>query len=226
VPSIVGPVPVAAALAEPIAENARLGYYTNFVNLLDLCALAVPGDPGDDGLPRGVTLIAPAGHDGLLAGLGDALHHQPGRQRGATGRTLGPLSSASPPPVRLVVAGAHLEGMPLNHQLTTRGARLLQRTRTAPRYRLFALSTEPPKPGLVQTSAAGEGAAIEVEVWALSAAALGEFLSALPAPMCLGRVELEDGESVTGFLCEPYAIEGARDISALGGWRAYVRTRG
>jgi allophanate hydrolase len=207
VPSIPGPVTIEQVAAEPTVENTRLGHYTNFVNLLGLCAIAVPSGLGDEGVPRGVTLIAQGGHDGVLAGIADRLHRQPGFQRGATGRALSPPQVAPMPPVRIVVAGAHMQGMPLNHELSSRGARLLERTKTAPCYQLFALATQPPKPGLVRMPTGSVGEAIDVEVWALAPSALGEFLSALPSPMCLGRVELEGGDTVTGFLCEPYATE-------------------
>lgn len=122
--------------------------------------------------------------------------------------------------IELFVAGAHLSGMPLNPQLTERGARLLGEARTAPRYRLFALDTTPPKPGVVRVE--DDGASLPGELWGLSPAALGTFLAQVPRPMALGEVELEDGRSVVGFLCEPIALEGAQDITATGGWRAYL----
>ena len=122
--------------------------------------------------------------------------------------------------LELFVAGAHLSGMPLNHQLTERGARLVGEARTAARYRLYALDTTPPKPGVVRVE--DDGASLPGEVWALSPAALGTFLAAIPQPMALGEVELDDGRTVVGFLCEPIALEGARDITATGGWRAYL----
>ena len=124
--------------------------------------------------------------------------------------------------VRIVVAGAHLEGQPLNHQLTDRGGRLVVRTSTAACYRLYALDTEPPKPGLVRVSDDDAGAAaIEVEVWALVPDAFASFVDAVPAPLVVGRVVLADGSAVAGFLCEPIAVHGAADITAFGGWRAY-----
>jgi allophanate hydrolase len=125
--------------------------------------------------------------------------------------------------MRIAVVGAHLTGQPLNHQLTDRGGRRCASTTTAPEYRLYALPTDPPKPGLLRTP--GSGAAIEVEVWALDAAGLGEFVAAIPAPLGVGKIELADGTEVTGFLCEPHAIEGAPDITEHGGWRAYLAAR-
>lgn len=128
----------------------------------------------------------------------------------------------------LAVVGAHLTGQPLNHQLADRGARLVRTTRTAPRYRLYALRTTPPKPGLLRTvdgTASDPGAgAVEVEVWELNDAALGSFLCDVAAPLCLGTVELEDGSAVVGFLCEEVATRGQLDITASGGWRAHLRS--
>jgi allophanate hydrolase len=221
-PTIPGPVTLAQVEADPIGINTSLGSYTNFVNLLDLCAVAVPAGFGADKVPRGVTLVAPAGSDGLTLGIADALHHASVEQQGNTFEPLTPLQRPNAPAVRIAVAGAHMQGMPLNHQLTSLGARLLERTFTAPSYRFFALATEPPKPGLIRVAAGEKGQRIEVEVWALSQLALGAFVSGLPPPMCLGKVELANGERVTGFLCEPYATVGARDITELGGWRRFV----
>ncbi|WP_210505515.1 hypothetical protein [Naasia sp. SYSU D00057] len=123
------------------------------------------------------------------------------------------------PDVLLAVAGAHLTGQPLNAQLTDRGATLVEETTTAPGYRLFALDTVPPKPGVVRVRSGG--AALTVEVWRLSAAAFGDFVAALPQPMAIGQVELADGRLVRGFLVEPIAVEGAEDITEYGGWRQY-----
>ena len=128
--------------------------------------------------------------------------------------------------IRLVVVGAHLSGQPLNHQLTDLGARLVATTRTASCYRFYALETLPPKPGLVRVAPDGGGAAaIEAEVWELTAEAFGAFVDAVPSPLVIGRVLLDDGSDVAGFLCEPIAVSsgfGATDITHLGGWRAYL----
>jgi allophanate hydrolase len=124
--------------------------------------------------------------------------------------------------VLLAVVGAHLSGEPLNGQLTDRGARLVSATTTAPCYRLFALDTAPPKPGMVRVGAGDDGgAAIELEVWELGAAEFGDFVAQVPSPLCIGRVELRDGSDVAGFLCEPFAIDGATEITSYGGWRAF-----
>ncbi len=193
---------IAAVEADPVGENAKLGVYTNCANLLDLCGVAVPAGEADGG-QFGVTFLAPAFHDGVAADIASLFLQDP-----ATGA------------IELFVAGAHLSGMPLNPQLTERGARLVGEARTAPRYRLYALDTVPPKPGVVRVEA--DGASLPGEIWALSPASLGTFLAAIPQPMVLGEVELDDGRTVVGFLCEPIALEGATDITAAGGWRAYL----
>jgi allophanate hydrolase len=215
--------------AEPRKLNARLGLYTNFVNLLGLAALAVPNGFRADGLPSGVTLIGPRDSDRLLAAVGAAFERRQEGTLGATGLRRRPSPSAStspapsPSPIRLAVVGAHLTGQPLNHQLTDLGARLVRATSTAPSYRLFALAgTVPPKPGLVHTAPGEPGAAIEVEVWEIPRDRFGDFFARVPAPLCLGTVQLDDGERVGGFLCEAHATAGARDISSFGGWRRFL----
>jgi allophanate hydrolase len=209
--------------AEPLKRNANLGHYTTFTNLLDLCAVAVPGGFLSNGLPLGVTLMAPAGHDAALLELGDRLHRTAEIGTGALKYSI----AEAPPPrmvaggmIRLAVVGAHLSGQPLNHQLTSLDARLVRACRTARAYRLYALAnTTPAKPGLVRT--AGAGACIAVEVWEMTPVAFGRFVASVPAPMAIGSLRLEDGEEVKGFLCEPIAIEGGQDITEFGGWRAY-----
>lgn len=199
---------VEEVLADPVRLNSILGTYTNFVNLFDLSALAVPAGFREDGLPMGVTFMAPAFGDDFLAGLGAEF--------------LGEASPLIPRGfVDLSVVGAHLAGQPLNHQLTSRGGKLLRTCRTAANYRLFALAnTTPPKPGLVRTPGF-TGLGIETEVWRLSARAFGEFVAEVPPPMGIGTVTLEDGAEVKGFLCEAAALEGSRDITEYGGWRAF-----
>ena len=214
-------------LADPIRLNATLGRYTNFVNLLDYCAVAVPAGFRPDGLPFGVTVVAPAFADDDLARVADRLHRA---LEPTWGLARAALPAAHPPgrgatTVRLAVVGAHLAGLPLNHQLTERGAHLVARTRTAGTYRLYALpGTTPPKPGLVRDpTAAGNG--LEVEVWELSTAAFGSFVAEVPPPLAIGTLVLADGTSVKGFVCEPAAVAGAEDITAFGGWRAYLASR-
>jgi allophanate hydrolase len=216
-------------LADPITLNSRLGTYTNFVNLLDLCGLAVPSSMRADGVPFGVTLLAPAGQDALLASLGRGLQAASKLPLGALGidqPALAPLAAtAAADEIALAVVGAHLTGMPLNGELRNAGARLLETTSTAADYQLYALEGGGvAKPGLVRVNA-GEGARIEVEVWAMPAAAFGRFVGALPSPMAIGTLRLADGRRVKGFLVEPAATAGCRDISSFGGWRAYLAQR-
>ena len=215
---------VAELAAEPILLNSRLGTYTNFVNLLDLAALALPAGFRPDGMPLGITFVAPAWTDRLLAGLGQAWQRSTALALGATGTPLpdeAALVDAAPADIDLAVVGAHLSGEPLNHELCALGASLVRATRTAAGYRLYALpGTTPPKPGLVRATG-GDG--IEVEVWRLGAAALGQLLAGIPAPLGVGTVELADGSAVKGFLCEGYALAGARDITGFGGWRAFLK---
>ncbi len=225
VPTAPRPYTVAEVAADPLHTNIRLGTYTNFVNLLDLSALAVPAGFRADGVPWGVTFIAPAWREADLLALGARWHADIGGRLGATSHPL-PAGTwretpAAADAVRLAVVGAHLSGLPLNHQLTERGARLAWSGRTAPDYRLYALPhSAPPKPGLVRVAAGG--AAIAVEVWELPVAAFGGFVAAVPPPLCIGTVALENGEEVKGFLCEAAAVGSARDITAFGGWRAFL----
>jgi allophanate hydrolase len=219
---------VDATLADPFEVNSRLGRYTNFVNLLDLSALAVPAGFTPERRPFGVTLVGPAFADDALAQLGHRLHRAAGATFGATGAALTdapPRRTLPNDEVLLAVAGAHLKGQPLNHQLTERGATLVRTLRSAADYRLYALpGTTPPKPALVRTPGlAGPG--IELEVWSLRQAAFGSFVAEVPAPMVIGTVELEDTTRVKGFLCEPSALEGSTEITAFGGWRAYLASR-
>ncbi|WP_029525148.1 allophanate hydrolase [Polaromonas glacialis] len=219
--------PIATVLAEPIARNSDFGYYTNFVNLLDYAAIAVPAGFRPDGLPCGVTFVAQAHQDQPL------LHLAQRWQRALRGRaaTLGATGHAAVPwnatcavasgQIRVAVCGAHLQGQPLNTQLTARSARLVQGTTTAPSYRLYALP-DGRRPGLVRV--AEGGCAIEVEVWELPASEFGSFVDGIPAPLGIGRTLLADGSSVAGFICEPEGVRGAKDISALGGWRAFLKS--
>ena len=213
--------------ADPITLNSRLGTYTNFANLLDTAALAVPTGFRPDGLPFGVTLFGPAWSDARLAALGGALHRATVKTMGATQIVLPVAAAASvvnSGEISLAVVGAHLTGQPLNGQLTSLGARLLRTTQTTDAYRLHALAgTVPPKPGLVR-GALGSGVAIEVEVWALTAAAFGTFVAAIPPPLGIGTLQLVDGSSVKGFICEPAALADAKDITLFGGWRAFLKS--
>ena len=203
-----------AIAREPVKLNTNLGYYTNFVNLLDLAAVAVPAGFRANGLPFGVSLIGPAFADEALLSLADRY------ARGAL------VKASAPGCVSVAVVGAHLSGQPLNWQLTERGARLVKTCRTARGYRLYALDgTVPPKPGLVR-DAQFEGSGIEVEVWAIPEDRFGGFVAAVPPPLGIGSVTLDSGEVVKCFICEGYAIEGATEITRFGGWRSYLAGRG
>jgi allophanate hydrolase len=209
---------------EPIRENSRLGTYTNFVNLLDLCGIAVPSGTRGDGRPASVTLLASAGRDALTATLAAELHAATGLSLGATGWTLPPpgLAGSAHNGIPLVVVGAHLSGMPLNGQLTSAGAVFDRAVPTTPNYRLYTLPNQQvPKPGLVR-SPNGDGVSIETEVWRLAPEAFARFVEAIPAPLSIGTITLADGSSAKGFLLEPAGLEGASDISSYGGWRAYL----
>ncbi|MFN8999281.1 MAG: allophanate hydrolase [Betaproteobacteria bacterium] len=220
---------IAAVEADPIRLNSNLGYYPNFMNLLDLSATSVPAGFGGNGLPFGVTLFAPAHRDLPLLHLADRLQRAAVSTAGAVGTPLPPPEDGLPVhvasgQVRVAVCGAHLSGLPLNGQLASRGARLVAATRSAPCYRFYALPGGPPeRPGMVRV--AEGGGAVELEVWELPAEHFGSFVAGIPAPLGIGTVLLEDGSRVQGFVCEAVAAEGARDITALGGWRAWLASK-
>jgi len=207
--------------SDPIKLNTNLGYYTNFVNLMDLAAVAAPAGFRSNGLPFGISLIGPAFTDEALLALADrylALDTAPV----AADAFVRPLLKDPPGCILLAVVGAHLSGQPLNVQLTQRGARLQKTCRTADGYRLYALTgTTPAKPGLIRDDAF-QGLGIEVEVWAVPEHQFGGFVAAVPPPLAIGTVQLQGGESVKSFLCEPYAIAAASEITHFGGWRAYL----
>jgi allophanate hydrolase len=222
VPTIPSFVTLDEIMADPIGPNARLGTFTNFVNLLDLCGIAVPTGNRADGRPGSVTILARAGRDALAASVGAGI--EAGRM-GATGWTRPARADlpkvAAPDEIALAVCGAHMSGLPLNRELTRLGARLIRTCRTAPEYRLHALAGGPPRrPGLVRD--AGNGTAIAVEVWGLPRAEFGRFMAGVPSPLAIGTVRLEDGSAVNGFLCETAGLAGAVDISSLGGWRTWL----
>ncbi len=229
---------------EPIRLNSNLGFYTNFVNFLDLAAVAVPAGFREDGLPFGVTLVGSAWSDEAASRLADRFHRASVEHAGALGRvarsrcpagiacagrgTVGAqgaaLARAREGFIDVAVCGAHMEGLPLNHQLSSRGATFVRRSRTVPSYRFYALPGGPPfRPGLVRVPTGG--ASVDVEVWSVPEEHFGSFVAGIPAPLGIGRIDLEDGQQVSGFLCEAHAVEGARDITALGGWRQYINAR-
>jgi allophanate hydrolase len=216
---------VAELAADPITPNARAGTYTNFVNLLGMCGLAVPAPPRADGRPGSVTLLAAGGRDATLATLGQVIEAWGERTLGATGwaRPVAPpeLARALPDEIELAVCGAHMAGLPLNVELTSRGARFLRRAETTPDYRLYSLPGGPPRrPGLLRMAGGGP---IRLEVWALPLAEVGGFLAGIPAPLVLGTVLLADGTAPKGFLCEAAAVAGAEDVTAWGDWRLVLR---
>jgi allophanate hydrolase len=208
---------LAEVLAEPVALNANLGLYTNFVNLLDMSAVAVSAGWRSNDTGFGVSLIGPAWADTAILDLARRYEEIAPMPETPELDTQG-----RPQMVKLAVVGAHLAGMPLHWQLASRDARLVARTRTAPTYKLYAMAqTQPPKPALIHVGEDG-GAAIDVEVYELAVEAFGSFVVEVPAPLAIGSVTLEDGTTVKGFVAEPRAIQGAADITALGGWRAYI----
>ena len=216
-PTVTETFTVEEMLADPITLNTRLGRYTTFTNLLDLCAVALPAGTGTDGAPMGVSVQQVAGRDADLAAVAAAVE-----------RVVAGTSAVAVAPedgyLEVAVVGAHLTGMPLHPDLVARGATLVARTATAPTYRLYALrNTEPRKPGLRRVPTGGT--AIEVEVYRMPMAEVGTFLATVTAPLGLGQVTLADGRNVHGFVCEPYALDDADDITQAGGWRAHQMTR-
>ncbi len=216
-PTTSGVATLEEVAADPVGRNNELGRFTNGVNLLDLSAVAVPGCDRSDGWPFGVSLVGRAWAEPTLLDLAARLG----------GEIVGPGAPpfAGPSTVDIVVVGAHLRGQPLNWQLTERGGRFVRSATTAPVYRLYSLDgSSPPKPALVHVDTDDDGAAIEVEVWRLPAAEVGGFTQYIPAPLGLGRIELDDGSQTTGFIAEPRAVRGATDITSFGGWRAFLAT--
>ncbi|MBP2327354.1 allophanate hydrolase [Kibdelosporangium banguiense] len=226
IPTTVEHPTIAEVEADPIGVNARLGRFTNFANLLGLAALAIPAGTVD-GLPFGVSLVGKAFTDNTLAAMAEQLtsadthaHGEEPRDEASRPAGLGRAATqVRAKTAQIAVVGAHLTGQPLNNELVSRGGVLTQQTKTAPAYRLYALDTVPPKPGLVRDLA---GAAVEAEVWELPVAEFGSFVAALPSPMAIGKVELADGTWVPGFTCERHALTGAEEITSYGGWRAYL----
>lgn len=226
VPTIPTFYSVADLQADPVTPNSNFGTYTNFVNLLDMCGIAVPTAPRSDGRPGSVTLLAAAGQDAAVAAVARTLEKDCTRTMGATAHpvpdpvALGPAASDW---IDLAVCGAHMSDLPLNWQLTERGARFAGAATTAPCYRFYALPGGPPaRPGLVRSS--GSGAAIALEIWSMPKAMLGSFIEGIPAPLGIGSIELSDGRWVKGFLCEASGVDDATEISHLGDWRVFLRS--
>jgi allophanate hydrolase len=220
---------MAAVEGDAIRLNATLGYYTNFMNLFDLAGVAVPAGFRNDGLPFGITLIGPQSSDRALLALADSVHRSSVAMLGATDwRIPAPVevsmraavTSLATGYIALAVCGAHMEGLPLNHQLRDRGGYLLERTRTSSSYRLLALPGGPPhRPGLMRV--ANGGSPIELEIWAIPTEHWGSFVAGIAAPLGIGKVELQNGTEVSGFICEGHVAASAADITQFGGWRAY-----
>lgn len=215
---------IAELAAEPILLNSNLGYYTNFVNYFDLAAIAIPSGFQPDGLPAGVTLIGPCFTEATLAAIGEAFHQASGLSLGATGQPLpAPSDTASVscfPSISIAVFGAHMSGLPLNHQLQMLGGRLLGTCRTAADYRLHALPGSIARPGLVRVGSGG--ISVEGEIWQLPASAFGVFVAGIPTPLGIADVTMEDGRTVKGFVCEAAGAAGTPDISSFGGWRGWL----
>jgi allophanate hydrolase len=214
-------------IEQPIKHNSELGYYTNFMNLLDLSAVAVPAALLPSGLPFGITLFADHHSDLRLLSYAHQLQKQLALPLGATGKytTFSELNNRQElSTVQVVVCGAHMRGLPFNAQLTSRYGKLINVTKTTPRYRFYALQGGAvQRPGLIRDENAGS--AIDVEVWELPIEEFGSLVSMIPKPLGIGKIELQDGTWLPGFLCEPYALENAEDISALGSWRTYLQRR-
>lgn len=215
---------IAEVEADPLVKNSHMGAYTNFVNFADLTALALPNSIRADGLPTGVTFIAPAWMDEALAKFGQKWQQASQLKLGTSELSYEKITEiSSGHSVKLAVVGAHLTGMPLNFQLTTRGGTLIKQTRTTSHYKLYALkNTTPPKPGLQYNA---KGFSIEVEVWDIPRALFGDIVAEVPAPLGIGNVQLIDGTWVKGFICEGYALEDATDISHFGGWREFIKSK-
>jgi allophanate hydrolase len=201
--------------ADPVGVNSKLGRFSTFCNPLGLAALAIPAGALADGLPFGITLYGPGLSDPTLARLGAALLGE------RPGPGLARPTETTAPTLTIAVVGAHLTGQPLNGQLRERNARLIATTTTAASYKLFALQTSPPKPGLVRTTSSS-GRPIEVEIWELSTETFATFVAAIPAPLAIGKLELIDGSIIPGFVCTPEALDGAVDITEYGGWRSFL----
>ena len=212
--------------ADPIGPNSKFGTYTNFVNLLDMCGIAVPMPTRRDGRPGSVTLLATSGRDGAVAALASTLHQHAGVTLGATGLRLAyaqePKPIAHADEIAVAMVGAHMGGLPLNHEVTRLGGRFLYASQTAPKYRFYALAGGPPKrPGLVRQEEGG--ASIAVEVWALPLTSFGAFMAGIPQPLGIGTLELSNDVTVKGFVCESVGLTEAEDITAHGGWRNYLK---
>jgi allophanate hydrolase len=227
VPSMPGLVYKSDIEADPIGPNSRLGTYTNFVNLLDLCAIAIPGQTRSDDYPSSITLIAQSGCDAFIHALAADYHVNQGNYLGATGHKIPVLDRLatttnitqmiSHHEIAIAVVGAHMTNLPLNNQLTDKGGRFLISAQTDSQYRLYQLGN---RPGLIRDD---HGQAIDLEIWALPKNTLGDLIAQIPSPLSIGSIMLSDQQQVKGFLCEPYGLKDSRDITHFGGWRAFCQ---
>ena len=219
---------IAEVESDPVALNSRLGIFTNFLNLLDLAAVAAPAGFRADGLPFGITFVGQTFSDRSLLALAasylGSLRPSLGGTRLSYPETFAPAKEINSDRMMIAVVGAHLTGEPLNYQLTTRDGRFIRNAKTAPSYQLFALpGTSPSKPGLVRVGAE-TGRSIDLEVWELPVAEFGSFLKEVPSPLTIGMIHLSDGRVVKGFLCEEVTAKDALNISEFGGWKAYLKS--
>lgn len=216
---------IAEVEAKPIELNSNLGYYTNFMNLLDLSSVATPTGFTPKGMPFGVTLIGQAFEDEKLLSIANQLQIASDLPLGKSdSKVYPPLQSARYDSLPIAVCGAHLSGLPLNHQLTNLGASLREKTKTRACYRLFALAgTIPAKPGMIRDTE--KGAAIEIEIWDLPKTQWATFVDGIPSPLGIANIELEDGRFVKGFSCEAWATENAEEATNYGSWRAYLESK-
>ncbi|WP_160035381.1 allophanate hydrolase [Paenibacillus sp. An7] len=201
---------------DPLNTNRELGRYTNHCNLLDLCAIAMPGDDAAEDLPFGVTFFALSGHEHLTKYVAEKFES---RNSPALEQV-----SVKTETTLVAVCGLHMRGFPLEKQMQASGARFVMETLTAPNYRLFKLDSVPAKPGMVKVTEGG--AQLQLEIWEMPLSAFGEFVASIPAPLGIGKVELEDGREIPGFLCEAYVADSLCDITALVGWRNAVSVTG
>lgn len=225
VPTIPTFYTVADLEADPITPNSNFGTYTNFVNLLDMCGIAVPAVPRSDGRPGSVTLLAPAGQDAFVASIATLFENAHPHHLGATSWAFAaanlPPASVADTETEIAVCGAHMSGMPLNHQLTSRNGRFLRTVASADAYKFYALAGDgPARPGMVRVESGGS--AVKMEIWALPKSEVGSFIEGIPSPLGIGTVILENGEAVKGFICEAFGADGAVDISDIGDWRVYT----
>ena len=213
---------------DPITPNNNFGTYTNFVNLMDMCGIAVPTPSRSDGRPGSVTLLAPKGEDALVASVGLSIEAEGARNLGATDWAFSSsveLAETAKDTITIAVCGAHMDGLPLNKDLLSRGACFAEKVASAPDYKFYALAGGPPyRPGMVRCEA-GQGVEVEMELWELPISQFGSFMQTIPSPLGIGTLKLSDGRAVKGFICEAEGVKDAEDISEMKSWRRYLDQR-